>query len=103
VTRVHLNGDDWEVIGDYPRPLAESLRRALSEERIPSIVKTPFQWVLHTPVIEIETGGYQGAVALFVPVIHAAKARWIADRVGLSAGEALPEGVDLDEMLEGQD
>ncbi|HWG86082.1 MAG TPA: hypothetical protein VNT60_11445 [Deinococcales bacterium] len=84
MTRVFLNGGEWVVIGDYPRPLAESLRRALAEERIPSVVRTPFQWVLQTPVIEIEAGAYQGAVALLVSAAHEAKALAVAERVGLT-------------------
>ena len=64
-----LNGDPWVAVGEYPRPIAESLRRTLERYRVPSVVRTPWQWVMGTPVIEIETGGYQGLVELYVPEV----------------------------------
>ena len=39
-----------------------------------SVVRTPFQWSMGSPVIEIETGGYQGDVGLYVPEVQLAEA-----------------------------
>lgn len=64
---VTLGGDRWREVGQYPRLIAESFRRLLDRYGVPSMVRTPFQWVLSTPVIEIETGGYMGMVQMFVP------------------------------------
>ncbi len=71
---VTLGGDTWVYIGEHPRLIAESLRRVLDEEGIPSVIRTPFQWVMFTPVIEIETGGYMGSVGLYVLKVHRAHA-----------------------------
>jgi len=61
------NGLEWVSLGTFPRLLAEGLRRALEEHGLVGLVKTPFQWVIYSPVIELETGGYMGDVQLFVP------------------------------------
>ncbi len=67
VETVTLGGDRWQSVGEYPRLIAESFRRLLERYGVPSMVRTPFQWVQSTPVIEIETGGYMGMVQMFVP------------------------------------
>jgi hypothetical protein len=67
VKTVTLGGDRWRAVGEYPRLIAESFRRLLERYGVPSMVRTPFQWVQSTPVIEIETGGYMGMVQMFVP------------------------------------
>ncbi len=61
------NGLEWVSLGTFPRLLAEGLRRSLEEHGLVSLIKTPFQWVIYSPVIELETGGYMGDVQLFVP------------------------------------
>jgi hypothetical protein len=67
VETVTLGGDRWQSVGEYPRLIAESFRRLLERYGVPSMIRTPFQWVQSTPVIEIETGGYMGMVQMFVP------------------------------------
>jgi hypothetical protein len=67
VETVTLGGDRWRSVGEYPRLIAESFRRLLERYGVPSMLRTPFQWVQSTPVIEIETGGYMGMVQMFVP------------------------------------
>lgn len=64
---VTLGGDTWKQVGEYPRLIAESFRRLLERYGLPSMLRTPFQWVLSSSVIEIETGGYMGMVQVFVP------------------------------------
>ena len=64
---VTLGGDTWRQVGEYPRLIAESFRRLLERYGVPAMLRTPFQWVLSSPVIEIETGGYMGMVQMFVP------------------------------------
>lgn len=71
-------GDTWVLAGEYPRLIAESFRRLLDERGVVSVIRTPFQWVLASPVIEIETGGYMGSVGLYVPKVQAAEAEhWL--------------------------
>ena len=67
--RVTLNGDSWSCVIELPRPIAESIRRMLERYGIPSVLRTPWQWVQATPVIELETGGFMGMVGLFVPEV----------------------------------
>lgn len=72
--RVLYQGDYWRRLDTLPRLIAESLRRMLAEQGIVSVVRTPFQWVMASPVIEIETGGYLGDVGLYVPEVQYAAA-----------------------------
>lgn len=65
---VTLGGQTWVKVAEHPRLIAESFRIYLHEHGIPSVLRTPFQWVGFNPVIEIETGGYMGSVALYVPL-----------------------------------
>lgn len=74
---VTLGGDRWVHVGEFPRLIAESFRRLLDEEGIPSVLRTPFQWVMFSPVIEIETGGYMGSVGLYVLKVHQVHAQRI--------------------------
>lgn len=76
---VTFQGDTWVRVAEYPRLIAESFRRLLDEHGVVSVLRTPFQWVLYTPVIEIETGGYQGVVGLYVPKVQETEARRILD------------------------
>ncbi|ADV68614.1 hypothetical protein [Deinococcus maricopensis] len=69
-TRVQYQGDTWVAVGGWPRLIAESYRRLLGEHGVVSVIRTPFQWVTYTPVIEIETGGYMGDVTLYVPEVQ---------------------------------
>lgn len=69
-----LQGDTWVRVGEFPRIIAESYRRLLDASGIVSVLRTPFQWVIYTPVIEIETGGYMGSVGLYVPKVQAPEA-----------------------------
>ena len=69
-SRVMYQGDTWVAVGNYPRLIAESYRRLLGEHGVVSVIRTPFQWVTYTPVIEIETGGYMGDVTLYVPEVQ---------------------------------
>ncbi|AFZ66875.1 hypothetical protein [Deinococcus peraridilitoris] len=71
---VTLQGDRWVFVGEFPRIVAESFRRLLAEDGVVSVLRTPFQWVIYSPVIEIETGGYQGSVGLYVPKVLEARA-----------------------------
>lgn len=67
---VTLQGDPWVRVAEMPRLIAESYRRLLSAQGVVSAVRTPFQWVFVSPVIEIETGGYLGEVGLYVPQVQ---------------------------------
>jgi hypothetical protein len=94
--QVLLGGEPWRAVADLPRPIAESYRRALRDAGVPAMLRTPFQWVLETPVIEIETGGYQGMVGLYVPETHLAVAFAVIERLeGTDAGpdDAADDGV----------
>lgn len=66
---VTLQGDAWRLMGEFPRPVAESFRRLLERFQIPSVLRTPWQWVHAASVVEIEAGGFQGLVGLYVPEI----------------------------------
>lgn len=66
--QVLLGGHPWVKVAEHPRLVAESFRIYLQGHGIPSMIRTPFQWVSFNPVIEIETGGYMGSVALYVPL-----------------------------------
>jgi hypothetical protein len=81
--RVTLNGDSWSRVIELPRPIAESIRRMLERYGIPSVLRTPWQWVQATPVIELETGGFMGMVGLFVPEIMQVQALRVLEDAGL--------------------
>ncbi|MVN88453.1 hypothetical protein GO986_17055 [Deinococcus sp. HMF7620] len=68
--RVLYQGDPWVRLDTLPRLLAEGWRRTLSAGGVVSVVRTPFQWSMSSPVIEIETGGYLGDVGLYVPEVQ---------------------------------
>jgi hypothetical protein len=80
---VTLNGDSWSRLIDLPRPIAESIRRMLERYGIPSVLRTPWQWVQATPVIELETGGFMGMVGLFVPEVMQSQALDVLEETGL--------------------
>ncbi len=87
-----LGGEPWRRLAELPRPIAESYRRALGEAGVPSVLRTPFQWVFESPVIEIETGGYFGVVGLYVPEVRLGAARAVVRAVeGWDAAEAPDE------------
>lgn len=67
--RKQYQGTLWVQIDEVPRIIADSLRRYLQDHGLVSVLRTPFQWVEHSPVIEIETSGYQGSVAIYVPEV----------------------------------
>ncbi len=67
--RVMYQGDVWVRLDTLPRLLAEGWRRTLSDGGVVSVIRTPFQWAMVSPVIEIETGGYLGDVGLYVPEV----------------------------------
>lgn len=77
--RVMYQGDLWVRIETLPRLLAEGWRRTLREGGVVSVIRTPFQWVMASPVIEIETGGYLGDVGLYVPEVQLQEAIAILD------------------------
>lgn len=79
---VTFQGDTWVLVGEWPRLIAESYRRLLESSGVVSVLRTPFQWVIYTPVIEIETGGYMGSVGLYVPKVQEADARDILEGSG---------------------
>jgi len=87
------NGLEWVSLGSFPRLLAEGLRRALEEHGLVGLIKTPFQWVIYSPVIELETGGYMGEVQLFVPEAMLEEANFVLE--GLSS-EPLDENFTED-------
>jgi len=64
--RATLWGDVWVRIANLPRPIAESWRVLLSNQDIPSALKTPWGWITTTNIIELEAGTYYGGVSLFV-------------------------------------
>ncbi len=66
---VTLGGNTWCLLETQTRVIAESFRRLLDSEGIPSVLRTPFGWVMGTNVIEVETGNYQGDVTIFVPEV----------------------------------
>ncbi|GGO35029.1 hypothetical protein [Deinococcus humi] len=72
--RVLYQGDPWVRLDTLPRLLAEGWRRTLWDGGVVSVVRTPFQWAMGSPVIEIETGGYMGDVGLYVPQVQLAEA-----------------------------
>ncbi len=69
-TEVLFQGDPWVRVAEFPRLVAESYRRLLTARGVVSAIRTPFQWVFVSPVIEIETGGYLGDVGLYVPRVQ---------------------------------
>ena len=87
--RVTLNGDSWSRVIELPRPIAESIRRMLERYGIPSVLRTPWQWVQATPVIELETGGFMGMVGLFVPEIMQVQALRVLEDAGLFGPDLL--------------
>jgi hypothetical protein len=82
-----LNGDSWSRVIELPRPIAESMRRTLERFGIPSVLRTPWQWVQATPVIELETGGFMGTVGLFVPEVMQVQALRLLEDAGLFEAE----------------
>jgi hypothetical protein len=93
--RVTLNGDSWSCVIELPRPIAESIRRMLERYGIPSVLRTPWQWVQATPVIELETGGFMGMVGLFVPEVMQVQALGVLEGTGLLEPESLePDASD---------
>ncbi|MFC4426827.1 hypothetical protein [Deinococcus navajonensis] len=81
--RVLYQGDPWVRLDTLPRLLAEGWRRTLAEGGVVSVVRTPFQWSMGSPVIEIETGGYLGDVGLYVPEVQLPEALTL---LGLEGG-----------------
>ncbi len=67
--QVMLGGNSWRLLETQPRAIAESFRRMLEPEGIPSVLKTPFGWVMGNNVIEVEAGIYQGDVMIYVPEV----------------------------------
>jgi hypothetical protein len=88
IERVTLNGDSWSRVIELPRPIAESIRRMLERYGIPSVLRTPWQWVQATPVIELETGGFMGMVGLYVPEVMQVQALGVLEETGLLEREA---------------
>ncbi len=72
--RVTYQGDPWVRLDTLPRTLAGG--------GVVSVIRTPFQWVMASPVIEIESGGYLGDVALYVPEVQWDEAVAIMDGEG---------------------
>ncbi|WP_424950817.1 hypothetical protein [Deinococcus sp.] len=68
--QVTYQGDPWVLLFTMPRIVAESYRRLLQGGGVVTVIRTPFQWVMSSPVIEIETGGYMGDVGLYVPLVQ---------------------------------
>ena len=66
---VRLQGDPWRLVDELPRPIAESWRRLLERFGVPSMLRTPWQWVQSNPVLELEAGSFQGLVGLYVPEV----------------------------------
>jgi hypothetical protein len=82
VDTVTLSGDTWRRVAEAPRLIVESWRRLLDRYGVPNMVRTPFQWVVSSPVIEIETGGYMGMVQLYVPEMMLETALEVLEHVG---------------------
>ncbi|WP_407569830.1 hypothetical protein [Deinococcus altitudinis] len=76
---VTYQGDPWVLLFTMPRIVAESYRRLLAEKGVVTVIRTPFQWVMSSPVIEIETGGYMGDVGLYVPQVQEREALALMD------------------------
>ena len=76
---VTYQGDPWVLLVTMPRIVAESYRRLLGESGVVTVIRTPFQWVMSSPVIEIETGGYMGDVGLYVPQVQEQEAAAILE------------------------
>jgi hypothetical protein len=76
---VTYQGDPWVLLATMPRIVAESYRRLLAESGVVTVIRTPFQWVMSSPVIEIETGGYMGDVGLYVPQVQEQEANLILE------------------------
>ncbi|GGR72588.1 hypothetical protein GCM10008959_37610 [Deinococcus seoulensis] len=90
--RVLYQGDVWVRIDTLPRILAEGWRRNLMDGGVVSVVRTPFQWSMGSPVIEIETGGYQGDVGLYVPEVQLAEA---LELLGFEPGDDTDADTDV--------
>jgi hypothetical protein len=73
--RATVGGDTWALLETCPRMIAESFRRALEVDGVPSVLRTPYGWVMSQNVIEVETGAYQGDVGLYVPEVFLQRAR----------------------------
>ena len=97
--RVTLNGDAWSCVIELPRPIAESIRRMLERFGIPSVLRTPWQWVQATPVIELETGGFMGMVGLFVPEVMRVQAMLVLEDAGFLEPSSLePSSLAADSL-----
>ncbi len=88
---VQYQGDPWVLLMTMPRIVAESYRRLLADSGVVTVIRTPFQWVMSSPVIEIETGGYMGEVGLYVPQVQEQEADAILQG-GPDDAVASPEG-----------
>jgi hypothetical protein len=99
VETVTLGGDQWRAVGEYPRLIAESFRRLLERYGVPSMVRTPFQWVQSTPVIEIETGGYMGMVQMFVPESMYDEAMHLLEREATDAEVLENDEIHMEDTL----
>ena len=89
---VTYQGDPWVLLVTMPRIVAESYRRLLGESGVVTVIRTPFQWVMSSPVIEIETGGYMGDVGLYVPQVQEREADAILQGGPDDAAAASTEG-----------
>jgi hypothetical protein len=85
--RVLYQGDVWVRLDTLPRLLAEGWRRTLSDGGVVSVIRTPFQWAMVSPVIEIETGGYLGDVGLYVPEVMLEEALYLLGADGEDGGQ----------------
>jgi hypothetical protein len=83
--RVLYQGDVWVRLDTLPRLLAEGWRRTLQDGGVVSVIRTPFQWAMVSPVIEIETGGYLGDVGLYVPEVMLEEALYLLGANGEEA------------------
>ncbi|WP_291424454.1 hypothetical protein [Deinococcus sp.] len=88
--KVRYQGDIWVRLDTLPRLLAEGWRRTLAQGGVVSVMRTPFNWVMASPVIEIETGGYLGNVGLYVPEVQWEEAVAIMDGKDLEDLEERP-------------
>jgi hypothetical protein len=95
---VIIQGDPWEL----PRPIAESIRRMLERYGLPSVLRTPWQWVQATPVIELETGGFMGMVGLYVPEVMKAQALEVLEESGVLETEILESEILETGVLESE-
>ena len=84
--RALYQGDVWVRIDTLPRIMAEGWRRNLMEGGVVSVVRTPFQWSMGSPVIEtlIERVGrtsWTGVARILADGVPCAFARSVQVRV----------------------